>query len=193
MKLIKNLKTWKTIIQFIITVLTAIISSFFVQSCMGKKATPSLPATLYSVSQSPRPMKDVRYLVVHCTATRPSQHVTVADVDRWHRARHFCMIGYHWLIDRDGNIQPGRPEQYAGAHVKHFNDHAIGICYEGGVAEDGKTPMDTRTEAQKRALAHLLQVLHAQYPQATLHGHREFANKACPSFDCHEYESIFNS
>ncbi|MBQ3907902.1 MAG: smalltalk protein [Bacteroidaceae bacterium] len=187
------MKTWKTIIQFIITVLTAIISSFFVQSCMGKKATPSLPATLYSVSQSPRPMKDVRYLVVHCTATRPSQHVTVADVDRWHRARHFCMIGYHWLIDRDGNIQPGRPEQYAGAHVKHFNDHAIGICYEGGVAEDGKTPMDTRTEAQKRALAHLLQVLHAQYPQATLHGHREFTNKACPSFDCHEYDSIFNS
>ena len=33
MKLLKDLKTWKTIIQFIITVLTAIISSFFVQSC----------------------------------------------------------------------------------------------------------------------------------------------------------------
>jgi hypothetical protein len=33
MKFLKDLKTWKTIIQFIITVLTAIISSFFVQSC----------------------------------------------------------------------------------------------------------------------------------------------------------------
>jgi hypothetical protein len=30
----KNLKTWKTIIQFIITVLTAIVSSFLTQSCM---------------------------------------------------------------------------------------------------------------------------------------------------------------
>ena len=29
----KKIKTWKTIIQFIITVLTAIVSSFFVQSC----------------------------------------------------------------------------------------------------------------------------------------------------------------
>ena len=34
MKFLKDLKTWKTIIQFIITVLTAIISSFFVQSCV---------------------------------------------------------------------------------------------------------------------------------------------------------------
>ena len=33
--MIKNFKRWKTIIQFIITVLTAIISSFFVQSCVG--------------------------------------------------------------------------------------------------------------------------------------------------------------
>ena len=35
MKLLKDPKTWKTIIQFIITVLTAIASSFFVQSCKG--------------------------------------------------------------------------------------------------------------------------------------------------------------
>ena len=33
MKILKDLKTWKTVIQFIITVLTAIVSSFFVQSC----------------------------------------------------------------------------------------------------------------------------------------------------------------
>ena len=33
MGIFKDMKRWKTIIQFIITVLTAIISSFFVQSC----------------------------------------------------------------------------------------------------------------------------------------------------------------
>ena len=33
MKLLKDMKRWKSIIQFIITVLTAILSSFFVQSC----------------------------------------------------------------------------------------------------------------------------------------------------------------
>ena len=31
----KNLKTWKTVIQFIITVLTAVASSFLAQSCMN--------------------------------------------------------------------------------------------------------------------------------------------------------------
>ena len=35
MKILKNMKMWKTIIQFIITVLTAVSSSFLVQSCMG--------------------------------------------------------------------------------------------------------------------------------------------------------------
>ncbi len=33
MKLLKEMKKWKNIIQFIVTVLTAILSSFFVQSC----------------------------------------------------------------------------------------------------------------------------------------------------------------
>ena len=31
----KDVKKWKTIIQFIITILTAIVSSFLTQSCMA--------------------------------------------------------------------------------------------------------------------------------------------------------------
>lgn len=31
----KDIKKWKTIVQFIITVLTAIVSSFLTQSCMA--------------------------------------------------------------------------------------------------------------------------------------------------------------
>ena len=33
------------------------------------------------------------------------------------------------------------------AHVKGFNQKSIGICYEGGVTEDGKYE-DTRTAEQ---------------------------------------------
>ena len=33
---LKDLKTWKAILQFIITVLTSIVSSFFVQSCLSQ-------------------------------------------------------------------------------------------------------------------------------------------------------------
>jgi hypothetical protein len=31
----KNLKKWKTIVQFVITVLTAVVSSFLTQSCIA--------------------------------------------------------------------------------------------------------------------------------------------------------------
>ena len=50
---------------------------------------------------------------------------------------------------------------------------------------------DTRTPAQKAALLKLLKELKAKYPKASIHGHRDFANKACPSFDAtKEYKNI---
>lgn len=42
---------------------------------------------------------------------------------------------------------------------------------------------DTRTPEQKKAMEELLRVLHRMFPEATVHGHREFAKKACPCFD----------
>ena len=70
-----------------------------------------------------------------------------------------------------------------GAHVKNMNFSSIGICYVGGVEKDGKTPKDTRTPEQKESLLLLLKTLKKMFPEATLHGHNEFAAKACPSFD----------
>ena len=48
---------------------------------------------------------------------------------------------------------------------------------------DNKHPKDTRTEAQKQSLIALLRQLRAQFPNAVIHGHRDYAAKACPSFD----------
>jgi len=64
-------------------------------------------------------------------------------------------LGYHWYINRNGLISQGRQEQYAGAHVMGHNHHSIGICYEGGLDEQGNAA-DTRTSAQRQALLHLL-------------------------------------
>lgn len=138
------------------------------------------------------PIKEVLYLVVHCTATEPSQVVTVDDIDRWHRAKGWAMIGYHWYIDRNGEIHEGRPEQYAGSHVRHYNQHAIGICYEGGMDEKGRDA-DTRTPEQKAALHFLLKDLKESYPDAQIVGHRDFPNvhKHCPCFDAKtEYSQL---
>lgn len=81
-----------------------------------------------------------------------------------------------------GSIHTGRSIEQIGAHTTGYNSHSIGICYIRGYAADGKTPKDTRTEAQRRALIKLLRELKAKYPSATIHVHNEFANKACPSF-----------
>jgi len=138
-------------------------------------------------------MRRIDRIIVHCTATPEGRHVTVKDVDSWHRAKKWLCIGYHYLIYLDGFIHTGRPESMVGAHCVGYNKHSIGVCYVGGTERNNvKVPKDTRTPEQKEALAKLLAELHQRYPHATLHGHCEFANKSCPSFDVSEYQYIFN-
>lgn len=47
-------------------------------------------------------------IIIHCSATRAGQDFTAADIDRWHRARGFRSIGYHFVIRLDGTIEPGK-------------------------------------------------------------------------------------
>ena len=136
-------------------------------------------------------MRKINEIIVHCAATREGRDFTVEDITRWHKARGFATIGYHYVIYHDGSIHEGRPLEQIGAHCVGHNKHSIGICYIGGCASDGKTPKDTRTPEQKEALLALLRHLKARFPNATIHGHREFAAKACPSYDAfREYRQL---
>ena len=128
-------------------------------------------------------MRKINLIIVHCSATPEGKDFTVDDITRWHKARGFKTIGYHFVIYRDGTIHGGRPVNEIGAHCVGHNANSIGICYIGGLAADGKTPKDTRTDAQKLSLRNLLSQLKKSYPAATIRGHRDFAAKACPSFD----------
>lgn len=128
-------------------------------------------------------MRTIHKIILHCAATPEGKDFTVADIRRWHLARGFRDVGYHYVIYRDGTVHEGRPLAQAGAHCTGQNSCSIGICYIGGAATDGKTPKDTRTPAQRKALETLVKELKAKYPKATIHGHCEFAAKACPSFD----------
>ena len=136
-------------------------------------------------------MNKVMHLVLHCAATPQGKWFTAKDIDKMHKQRGFKKIGYHYVIDLDGTIEKGRAENEIGAHCVGYNSKSIGICYIGGVAKDGKTPKDTRTTEQKQSLVKLLKELKTKYPQASIHGHRDFSSKACPSFDAtKEYSSI---
>ena len=133
----------------------------------------------------------INEIIVHCTATPEGRDYTVADIRQMHKAQGWVDIGYHYLIYRDGSIHEGRNVDLVGAHCQGHNAQSIGVCYVGGVARDGKTPKDTRTQAQKDALVHLLMQLVCLYPDATIRGHRDFAAKACPSFDAtKEYKNL---
>ena len=132
------------------------------------------------------PVGPVRLLIIHCSATLPDQRVTVQDIDRWHRQRGFDCIGYHFYITVDGTIWTGRPLNQVGAHCKGYNAHSIGICYEGGLDEEGN-PCDTRTLLQKAALVALINKLREIYPTADVVGHNDLdLHKACPCFSAVE-------
>jgi len=136
-------------------------------------------------------MRLVKEIIIHCSATRESQQVSVDTIRDWHLAKGWNDIGYHFYIDLDGTIHKGRDIDKIGAHCKGRNRNSIGVCYCGGVEADGKTPKDTRTQEQKESLLHVLKTLKAMYPESMIYSHNEFANKACPSFDATgEYEDI---
>jgi N-acetylmuramoyl-L-alanine amidase len=136
-------------------------------------------------------VRNIKEIIIHCSDTPEGKDFTVSDIRSWHLARNFSDIGYHYVIYRDGSIHEGRNVNISGAHCTNHNSISIGICYIGGRAAVGTTPKDTRTEAQKKSLVDLLNKLRKIYPNATIHGHKEFAAKACPSFDAkREYANI---
>ena len=126
----------------------------------------------------------IELIVIHCSATRATQHYTVDDCRRDHRARGFADIGYHYYITRDGVVHAGRALYTVGAHATGYNAHSIGICYEGGLNARNR-PEDTRTPEQKETLHRLIERLKEDYPEARVVGHRDLpgVKKDCPCFE----------
>ena len=137
--------------------------------------------------------REVRLLIIHCSATRCDRNFPVVSLRCCHINRGFAGIGYHFYITRDGKVHVCRPVHQIGAHAAGWNDKSIGICYEGGLNEEG-LPTDTRTYAQKCALLDLLRRLKSDYPKARILGHYQLApsvHKACPCFDARrEYSEL---
>ena len=131
-------------------------------------------------------MRKIDLIVVHCSATRCDRRFSVEDLIAWHDAR-FGFTGYHYYITRDGRMYQTRHENLVGAHAVGYNQHSIGVCYEGGLTPEGR-PDDTRTREQKAALNALLRSLKTDYPDAVILGHRDLpgVHKDCPCFDARE-------
>ena len=131
-------------------------------------------------------MRKIDLIVIHCSATRENKPFPVTSLIACHDSR-FGFTGYHYYITRDGEIHQTRHENLVGAHARHYNQHSIGICYEGGLDAQGR-PKDTRTPEQKATLHALLKDLRKDYPEALILGHRDLpgVRKDCPCFDAKE-------
>ena len=128
-------------------------------------------------------MRKINEIILHCSATPASMDIGAKEIRDWHvNGNHWRDIGYHWVIRRDGTVEKGRPEYQIGAHCSGHNAHSIGVCLVGGTKKDVRIPEDNFTEAQFASLAKLVRELLVRYPGVTIHGHCEYAAKACPVF-----------
>lgn len=126
--------------------------------------------------------RDIKKIIIHCTGTKKGDRISREQIKKWHLERGFEDIGYHYIIEQDGNVQIGRPLHLVGAHCYGQNDDSIGIAYVGGLDESGN-PCNTLNDLQKESLLQLCEKLKRQFQDLTIHGHNEFSNKQCPCFD----------
>ena len=132
----------------------------------------------------------VHEITVHCSATRADWMAgrplveKVAEIRSWHRAKGWRDIGYHWVIDRDGKVLPGRPEAVIGAHTIGHNSGTIGICLLGGYGSAETDPFTANYTAQQDiTLRQMIDAIGSRTVIERVSGHNQYAAKACPGFN----------
>ncbi len=120
----------------------------------------------------------MKEIIIHCAATPNGKHFTAEDIHRWHVARKWSGIGYHYVIRVNGVLDVGRPEYWTGAHAKGHNTGSIGICLVG---------TDSYSGSQWEVLKLLVTELMGRYPGVKIIGHNEISTKTCPGFDVQKW------
>jgi N-acetylmuramoyl-L-alanine amidase len=127
-------------------------------------------------------MRDIKYIVIHCTAT--DQTATVESIKRyWKEKLGWKSPGYHFIFEPDGNMTQLQHLDKPSNGVRGYNQQSIHLSYIGGKDEDD------RTEAQKKSMYKMVKKLKQTYPDAEVLGHRDFpkVSKSCPRFDVKEW------
>ena len=145
--------------------------------------------------------RKLKYLIIHCTATPEGRDVSAAQIRHWHTdpvsqgGRGWKQVGYTDLIHLNGTVERlvnNNEDEWVDDWevtngAKGYNEVSRHIVYAGGLASDGKTPKDTRTKEQLKAMEAYVKAFHKAHPDVKIIGHNEVAQKACPSFDVQEW------
>lgn len=126
------------------------------------------------------PSREIARVFIHCSASDNQNHDNIQTIREWHLGRGWGDVGYHFFIDKTGNIYQGRPLELAPAAQRGHNEGSIAICLSG---------LRNFWDAQFNSLQQLCILLNSLYPNTwtedylTFHGHNEVSAKECPVFD----------
>ena len=110
-------------------------------------------------------------IVLHHAAVK---HCTVEKINQWHLCNGWTMIGYHYFINKKGEIFRGRPDDVIGAHATGYNSTSIGICFEGDFEKEAPT------KEQINSGLELVDCLKNKYNITKVKGHKELMSTSCP-------------
>lgn len=108
-----------------------------------------------------KPRKTTEYIILHHSEVETPH--TAEDVHRWHQKKGWAGIGYHYFINKDGEIYKCRPHDTIGAHAKGYNENSIGVCFEGDFYKEKMTDAQLSSRVFK-----LLSDLQRAYPDSKI-------------------------
>ena len=137
----------------------------------------------YYDQMTPLPVENIKYLVIHHSATSPN--MDIEDIHQMHlNEERFTCVGYHCFIKSDGTVQWGRPMDSQGAHAYNSNHNSLGCCLAGYFHKDKVNTgqwSDKPTDEQLRSLVDVLVNWKRKIPQTVkIVGHRELCATSCP-------------
>ena len=132
----------------------------------------------------------IRYITVHHDGMTPffaSDQPSIADrielIRVSHRNRGWADIGYHFVVDRAGNVWEARPLNFQGAHVGGYNEQNIGVLTLGNF--DEQSPTDVQLAALRRHVAALMRQFRVS--GSNVRTHQEWSVTACPGRHLQRY------
>ncbi len=98
-------------------------------------------------------------IIILASKTPPNENIGADELDRQHRNRGCMMIGYHYVIRRDGLVETGRELDKRGHFRQKYNKDSVYVCLIG--------KEDNFTEEQLEAMVEITDELRDLYPKAT--------------------------
>lgn len=110
-------------------------------------------------------------IVLHHAAAK---HCDIYKIHEWHLANSWSGFGYHYFVNKNGEIYQGRPDNTIGAHATGYNSNSIGVCFEGDFEKE------MPTQAQINSGLELIEHLKIKYNIQKIKGHGELMSTSCP-------------